>query len=84
MTEKPKYREAVEHFAAKKGVPVEQLLEELRDARGTYPGPDCLEPHEVEILASGTVLLEGSEDRMGHLMNCESCRAVVGSVRRQP
>jgi hypothetical protein len=75
---KPKYLQAAEHFAAQKGISVPELFEQLHEAASRYPGPECLEPHEVAHQAEGNAL---PADRQAHVDACGDCYALVLSTR---
>jgi hypothetical protein len=42
----------------------------------TYPGPECLEPYEVEDYAVGSL----SEDRVRHVETCSGCQVLVSGA----
>jgi hypothetical protein len=54
---------------------VSELLEQERRAlrESQYPGPDCLEPYELELYVEGVL----HSDRISHAHECASCAAVL-------
>jgi len=72
---KPKYLRALEYFAAKRGVTPEEFLASVREARARWPGPDCLEPHEIAVAVESPATLR--PERAAHLAQCPECRACV-------
>ncbi len=61
-------------------VSYQEVLEEDRKKvrEATYPGPECLLPHEIEGYAeSGTL----PEDRLSHLKSCIPCGVQAGMQR---
>jgi hypothetical protein len=55
----------------------DMLLEDRRRLRAsTYPGPECLEPYEVEEYAAGAL----SRERAQHVETCEGCHILVSGV----
>lgn len=45
--------------------------------QSTYPSPDCLEPHEVDLCLSGQL----DSGRMQHLESCTACRALIAACQ---
>jgi hypothetical protein len=78
--EKPRFIKAAEKKAAQLGVSVEEVLaqdlEMLRKVR--YPGPDCLQAHEVEeYVRTGNL----PDDIKLHVQECRLCEVLLaGSI----
>jgi hypothetical protein len=54
------------------------LQEELDSTKESdYPGPECLLPHELELLQTSGKL---DDSRMEHLNTCDSCRALTSAM----
>lgn len=74
--EPPRWLALAERHARARGQSLQEFLEE--DARrlreSPYPGPDCLQPFEVERYVREGVLPEG---RLEHLRDCAMCAEVV-------
>jgi hypothetical protein len=62
-------------FAEEKGIPAVKILDLIREAPGTYPNPDCLEPNEVERFD------QLPDRRKEHFRECSLCRGLVGLAR---
>ena len=77
MDNKPRFLAAAEERARQLNVSVKEILDEdLRHMRESkYPGPDCLEPHEVEeFIATG----ELSDDvLLLHIDTCVPCKTLL-------
>jgi len=60
---------------AKDGKTVEQVIaEDLQRLRASrYPGPECFEPHEVEMFAEGKLL----QARLNHADECVACSTLL-------
>lgn len=80
---RPLFLEAAQDLAREFGTSVEAVLTEYRQSvrRSVYPGPNCLEPHEIEqFIDSGTL----PPERQSHAENCPSCAAVLEAARPTP
>src|SRR5205085_2205950 len=66
---------AFEKRAEETGRGVNELIAEIRErlAHSTYPGPDCLEPFEVEHYLQGRL----SQHRIDHSKGCDGCAALL-------
>lgn len=64
------------------GLTVETLLRRDREQLrvSSYPGPECLEPFEVEQYASGVL----ASDRTRHVEACPGCRVLVSGAMASP
>jgi hypothetical protein len=75
----PQYLAALRERAQRKRISLEEALNrdlvELRNS--SYPGPDCLDPNEIETLAFGTA---PNDEVSKHLATCPACRALVETV----
>lgn len=78
MTDKPKYKVAAEYFGARRGIVAEELLRRAQIAAQNFPGPHCLEPHEVVSVVEGREIAALTER---HLQACIACQAVVKVYR---
>jgi hypothetical protein len=71
LAAQPRYVGTLQRRAAKLGTSMRQLLDEdrrlMREA--TYPGPECIRPHEVELFAEEAL----TEDRLEHTRRCIPC-----------
>lgn len=77
---KPKFLIAAEEKAHQLDIPVEDILNDdlHRMRKSKYPGPDCLEPYEVEeFVAAG----ELSDDILSHIDTCDPCKALLLSAK---
>lgn len=79
-SKKARYMEAAELLGEILDVQPDEALQEYTRAVETssYPGPDCLEPHEVEAYLKGEALTETSA---GHVRECGMCSAVLEAAR---
>jgi hypothetical protein len=75
----PRFEAIVEQRAARLGKSVEQLLADDRAAlrQADYPGPDCLNPQEVEQFFAMDLPL----DRVPHVGQCPLCAALLDVAR---
>lgn len=71
LAAQPRYVGTLQRRAAELGTSMRQLLDEdrrlMREA--TYPGPECIRPHEVELFAEEAL----TEDRLEHTRRCIPC-----------
>ena len=65
--------------AARLGKTVEEVLEEDRVAlrQSSYPGPECLNPYEVEQF----FVADLREDRVAHVETCPMCAALIDAAQ---
>lgn len=79
----PLYLRAARERAARLGYGLDDLLrhdlKRIRESR--YPGPDCLEPEEVEVYAETESLPPG---RLAHVAACPECTALLSAAVRPP
>lgn len=77
------WSESIQEASDELGIPMEESLAAIRGRveGAPYPGPECLVPEEVELLASlehagvgegGGELPGALEERLGHLRECAS------------
>jgi hypothetical protein len=74
---KPRSLMAAEKTARRLNIPVEEVISgDLQHMlESDYPGPECLEPHEVEeFIATGEFQ---DETLLSHLDICVSCEALI-------
>jgi hypothetical protein len=73
---------AAERHAARLGKTVEEFTFEIRKRlrESNYPGPDCLEPYEVELYVNGKL----ADDRVRHTNQCVHCEALLKSTEPAP
>jgi hypothetical protein len=71
---------ALQRRADRLGKSLEQLLADDRVARrqSSYPGPQCLNPYEVEHFFSAEDL---PEDRIAHVETCAMCASLLDAAR---
>lgn len=73
--ERPRPLQAAERRAARAGKSIDEMLAEdrarLRQSR--YPGPECLQPYEVERYFLGAL----KPERMAHRDTCAACSALL-------
>jgi hypothetical protein len=69
----------VERGVATSQSPLDLLRAELDPQRrqSTYPGPECLLPHELQALAAESL----AEDRLLHVQSCAPCRSLLDRLR---
>jgi len=77
-TEEPRSLIAARSRAARLNVSLGEMLRQDRERlrASTYPGPECLEPYEVEQYAAGRL----SPERAEHIEACSGCQVLVGGV----
>jgi len=75
----PHFLERVERRAKERGITVREVLEQDIQRRHAvrYPGPDCLEPLEVERWANGGL----PEARLSHVDTCLGCEELISRAR---
>ena len=73
---KPFYLKAAERLAADMGKNVDDLLAEYRESvrNSQYPGPECLEPSEVEQFINKEMIPEA---RLAHTKECLPCAVLL-------
>lgn len=79
---RPLFLKEAEARARRERISLKEALEGDRERLRTsgYPGPDCLDPEEVEQLLSGTVVSEkpgAVEDRLSHVEDCDDCATLL-------
>jgi len=72
---KPAWFEVAEKRASESGQTVDELLiaDRKRLRESNYPGPECFEPHELELYVNGKL----SSERIAHTKNCPSCTGLL-------
>jgi hypothetical protein len=70
---------ALKRRADRAGKSVREFLDEdlMTLRQSTYPGPECLSPHEVERFFS----LELGDDRVSHVEKCPMCSGLLDAAR---
>ena len=79
--EVPLFERAARDAGSERGLTPEAVLEadRRRLLAVTYPGPECLEPHEIErILKRGLGTLD--QARRVHMQTCQPCAAALGAL----
>jgi hypothetical protein len=68
-----------ERRAAREGKTLDQIFAEDRAAlrASTYPGPECLQPYEVEDYLDGKL----PPNRASHLTTCETCDGLIRALQ---
>jgi serine/threonine protein kinase len=76
---RPPHIEEAEDLARRAGTSVAEILTQMLSGIGesAYPGPDCLEPFEVDRLSRGHRL---ARDWQAHLDRCPRCSALLATL----
>ena len=74
-----RFEAALRRRAAHLGKSVDEVLEDDRIAlrQSSYPGPECLNPYEVEQF----FVADLREDRVAHVEKCPMCAALIDAAR---
>jgi hypothetical protein len=79
---RPLFLKEAQARARREGVGLKEALEADRERlrSSAYPGPDCLDPEEVEQLLRGRVASDESsavEARLSHVEECDDCATLL-------
>ncbi len=74
----PDWLDSFKERASRLGKSVKELLEDERKAlrESNYPGPECLEPYELELYVKDAL----HDDRITHTRECVPCAALLNTA----
>jgi hypothetical protein len=83
MDDEPRFLRGARARAQKLGISEQELLDRdlQRVLDSTYPGPDCLDPDEVQEFAETGSL---PDDRLAHRERCDACAALLEAAAPGP